>query len=80
MDPEHAYNALPALIRYAPEWVVANLGEIIDRSDTRGVWLVDELKRAGVDIRPLLPVLRERDLADLESSLPLWFPEGDDDY
>lgn len=75
VDIEHAYNALPPLIRYDREWVVAHLGEIIDKSQTRGVWIVDKLKRVGVDIEPLIPVLRERDPKDLESHLPLWFPE-----
>lgn len=75
MDEEHSYNALPPLIRFEREWVVENLGEILDRSGTRGVWLVDELRQSGLDIRPLLPVLEARDPKDLRSHLPLWFPE-----
>jgi hypothetical protein len=75
LDPENAHNALPGLVKFDREWVCENLGDIIDRSKTRGVWLVDELKQAGVDIRPLLPILRERDPKDLEGHLPLWFPE-----
>lgn len=76
-DIEHAYNALPALVRYDPNWVVANLGEIIDRSRIRGVWLVDQLKQAGVDIGPLMPVLEKREPEDLKGHLALWCPESE---
>lgn len=74
-DTEHAYNSLPPLVRFDAVWVTEHLGEIIDKSQTRGVWLVDKLRQAGVDIEPLLPVLKERDPKDLESHLPLWFPD-----
>jgi hypothetical protein len=75
MDVERAYNALPQLVRHDPEWVMDNLAEIIVRSKTRGVWLVDLLKRVGVNIKLLLPVLEASDPEDLKSHLPLWFPK-----
>lgn len=72
---EHCYNSIPALVEFDREWLVKNLVEVVKASGVRGIWVMDLLHRAGVDIRPLIEAVRALDRYpdNWEENFSYWF-------